>query len=120
MAHNLTSIRPGGACAAVALLALVGAASPAAAAPPTFTLLGHGYGHGVGLSQYGAYGMARRGVAAPQILQRYYPGTQLATAPASSIRVLVQQTARAISLHADTPLHLRDANGQTADVPPGQ
>jgi stage II sporulation protein D len=40
---------------------------------------GRGWGHGVGLSQFGAKGMADRGYAYPQILSHYYPGTTLTT-----------------------------------------
>lgn len=36
-----------------------------------------GYGHRVGMSQYGADAMAVDGVLYPQILSHYYPGTQL-------------------------------------------
>ena len=35
---------------------------------------GGGYGHGVGMSQYGAIGMAERGQDAAQILAHYYRG----------------------------------------------
>lgn len=38
-------------------------------------LRGHGYGHGVGLSQYGAIGMAKDGYTAMEILRHYYGGT---------------------------------------------
>ena len=34
-----------------------------------------GYGHGVGMCQYGADGMAKRGYDYREILQQYYPGT---------------------------------------------
>jgi stage II sporulation protein D len=40
---------------------------------------GRGWGHGVGLSQFGAKGMADRGYRYPQILDHYYPGTTLTT-----------------------------------------
>ncbi|HEY7601566.1 MAG TPA: SpoIID/LytB domain-containing protein [Methylomirabilota bacterium] len=40
---------------------------------------GRGWGHGVGLSQFGAKGMADRGYTYSQILAHYYPGTALAT-----------------------------------------
>ena len=40
-----------------------------------------GYGHRVGLSQYGANAMAREGAAFPEILAHYYPGTQLESEP---------------------------------------
>lgn len=36
-----------------------------------------GYGHGVGLSQYGAQGMAERGYTYREILAHYYPGTMV-------------------------------------------
>ena len=42
---------------------------------------GRGWGHGVGLSQFGAKGMADRGYTYPQILEHYYPGTTLVTLP---------------------------------------
>ena len=42
---------------------------------------GRGWGHGVGLSQFGAKGMADRGYTYPQILEHYYPGTLLVTLP---------------------------------------
>jgi stage II sporulation protein D len=50
--------------------------------PPTFpdtTFFGRGYGHGVGMSQYGARGRALAGQLAPQILAHYYAKTTLGT-----------------------------------------
>lgn len=41
------------------------------------TVTGHGFGHGRGMSQYGAQGAALRGVTWSQIIGFYYPGTQL-------------------------------------------
>jgi stage II sporulation protein D len=35
---------------------------------------GHGWGHGVGMVQWGAYGKARRGLSSTQILSYYYGG----------------------------------------------
>ena len=43
----------------------------------SITLNGIGYGHGVGLSQYGAINMAKSGMNYRQILSFYYPGTEL-------------------------------------------
>ncbi len=43
------------------------------------TLTTYGYGHGVGMSQYGANAMAHNGSAAKQILAHYYPNTTLET-----------------------------------------
>jgi len=59
-------------------LALVVATLPAWATPaqalPTFTFDGRGWGHGVGLSQYGARAMAVAGQSVDQILGYYYSG----------------------------------------------
>lgn len=41
------------------------------------TFWGGGFGHGVGMSQYGALGLARRGYDYRQILEHFYPGTEL-------------------------------------------
>jgi stage II sporulation protein D len=43
---------------------------------------GKGWGHGVGLCQVGAYGMALRGADYKTILEHYYPGISLSRAPA--------------------------------------
>ncbi len=45
---------------------------------PVFTFYGRGWGHGVGLCQTGAFGMALSGKTHAEILGRYYPGTVLA------------------------------------------
>ena len=42
-----------------------------------FTITGEGYGHGVGLSQYGAMTLAERGYDYRYILGLYYPGTEI-------------------------------------------
>jgi stage II sporulation protein D len=42
-------------------------------------IVGGGNGHGVGMCQNGAIGMARRGYAYDMILQHYYPGSELRT-----------------------------------------
>ncbi len=52
---------------------------PVLAADGAVRFEGRGWGHGAGLSQFGAKGMADRGYAYPQILAHYYPGTALAT-----------------------------------------
>ncbi|MGP7959886.1 SpoIID/LytB domain-containing protein [Sanguibacter sp. A247] len=46
--------------------------------PTAFTIDGSGYGHGLGLSQYGAYQMAREGKSSTQILQHYFTDTKVA------------------------------------------
>jgi len=47
-------------------------ASAVTSVPPTFSFLGAGYGHGVGLSQFGARGQALEGKSAIDILRYYY------------------------------------------------
>jgi stage II sporulation protein D len=46
-------------------------------APEGFVFVGSGYGHGVGMSQWGAQAMAMRGAAYREILAVFYPGTKL-------------------------------------------
>jgi SpoIID/LytB domain protein len=59
--------------------------------PPSgsVTLAGHGYGHGIGLSQWGSRGAALRGVGYQQILDFYYPGTSRVTQANTQIRVMI-------------------------------
>jgi len=45
-----------------------------------FVFAGGGFGHGVGLSQWGAKDMAAKGKTVEEILAFYYPGAALATA----------------------------------------
>ena len=73
--------------------------APAALAKPktTFTIRGAGFGHGVGMSQYGAMGYAEHGADAAQILAHYYSGTALGTTDPNR-RVRVQLVADSTSL----------------------
>ena len=49
--------------------------------PPSFALLGSGWGHGVGLSQWGAYGMAKEGMDATAIVSHYFSNTEVVATP---------------------------------------
>jgi stage II sporulation protein D len=51
----------------------------AAGALMRVTLYGGGFGHGVGMSQFGADGMGKLGFTSDQILAHFYPGTELKT-----------------------------------------
>src|SRR3954452_6758766 len=76
----------------LALACLLPASSSAAAASK-FTIRGAGFGHGVGMSQYGAYGFAQNGWAYRDILGHYYTGTAIGNLdPAQRVRVLLQST----------------------------
>lgn len=58
--------------------------------PASFTFRGSGWGHGVGMSQYGANAMSQAGKSAADILTYYYTGTKVETLPADrNIRVQV-------------------------------
>lgn len=72
---------------AVAAIALTLAPSPAFAADPQYTIKGGGWGHGIGLSQYGARGYALKGWSHEKILAHYYQGTKLVSKPTKTIRV---------------------------------
>ena len=48
-----------------------------ATAPSKFVFTGAGFGHGVGMSQYGARGMAMESATSAAILSHFYPGTSL-------------------------------------------
>ena len=54
---------------------------PLAMPLPALEVVGRGFGHGVGMSQWGAYGLARQGVSYVQILRHYYRGAQLVADP---------------------------------------
>ncbi|WP_454859817.1 SpoIID/LytB domain-containing protein [Promicromonospora soli] len=61
---------------AATLVATPGTAS--ADVPGKFVITGSGYGHGIGMPQYGAYEMSRRGGSATGILAHYYRGSAAA------------------------------------------
>jgi peptidoglycan hydrolase-like amidase len=52
---------------------------------PTLSFVGGGWGHGVGMSQYGAFGRAEAGQTAEEILTYYYDGTTVETREAEII-----------------------------------
>ncbi len=71
----------------LALLLLVPATAGAAV---RHVIKGAGFGHGIGMSQYGAYGYALEGSRFKGILAHYYKGTTLEPAPGRPVRVLLQ------------------------------
>jgi stage II sporulation protein D len=44
---------------------------------PVYIFNGSGWGHGVGMSQWGAYGMAKQGYSYREILNYYYSNVQI-------------------------------------------
>lgn len=53
----------------------------------SYTISGRGFGHGIGMSQYGAHGAGLAGLTHGQILAYYYPGTRLDTLTFGPLRV---------------------------------
>ena len=77
-------------------------ASPASAVPNEWIIVGSGWGHGVGLSQYGALGQALDGRSWQDILNHYYPGTNLSDSPADKqITVGLSQDKTAVFVRLD-------------------
>ncbi|WP_300679183.1 SpoIID/LytB domain-containing protein [Nocardioides sp.] len=77
------------------------------------SLSGRGYGHGRGLSQYGAEGAARQGLSAAQILSFYYPGTTLGTQTGSISVLIGADTSPDTRVKARSGLIVRTSNGKT-------
>lgn len=77
--------------------ASAGGVTAAVPVPPgrVFQLSGHGLGHGIGMSQFGAQGMGIDGKSYRQILAFYYPGTRMhETPPLTAIRVSLSTVTR--------------------------
>lgn len=103
--------------AAAAVPALV--AAPAQAATGSLLVEGRGYGHGRGMSQWGAYGAADAGLDWTQILAFYYPGTARAATGTGQVRVLLSaDTGADVHVQATPGLALR-SGGQTAALTTG-
>lgn len=72
--------------------------------PAGFTITGSGFGHGVGLSQYGAQGMGLAGYTAAEILTHYYKGTTVDAVelPVTNIRVGLLQDQVFVAVRGET------------------
>ena len=83
----------------------IGAARAASAiqVPAGFTINGSGFGHGVGMSQYGAQGMGLDGYTAAQILTHYYKGTTVdaVTLTSPNIRVGILQDRAFVAIRGE-------------------
>jgi SpoIID/LytB domain protein len=79
---------------------------------------GHGWGHGLGLSQWGALGYAKHGWTFDRILAHYYTGTTLGPAPVSTVRVLLA-SAKTVKIESTTPWTVTDAAGAKLALEPG-
>jgi stage II sporulation protein D len=104
-----------------ALAQQVAGRAPQAAAPKpgAFFISGRGWGHGVGLSQWGAYGFAQRGTGYERILAHYYRGTTLGRAPVARVRVLLADGKKSVAIKSGAPFRVRDATAKTYQLPAG-
>lgn len=99
---------------------IVAAALPAVASAGTVFLLdGRGWGHGVGLSQWGAEGYARHGYAYPRILAHYYPQTTLTKVHPRPVRVLLVRGKTSIRVGSTSPFLLVDERGSKVHLRSG-
>ena len=98
--------------------AAVALAIPAVASAGTvFLLEGRGWGHGVGMSQWGAEGYARNGYDDRRILAHYYPETHIGIAQPREVRVLLVQSQPAIRIGSTAPFLVVDARGRKLHLP---
>ena len=112
------SIRPF-AIVVVSALGLAGGAAssgtktvpPTIRTQPTFFISGHGWGHGLGMSQYGAYGCAQHGWTYDRIVKHYYTGTTIGQAPVSRVRVLLADKAKRVTIASKLPFQVVDGAG---------
>ena len=93
--------------AALAMLVtvvLLTSATPAGATETTmFNISGRGWGHGIGMSQWGAYGYAKHGWTYKQILSHYYTGIAYGRVSNRQVRVLLNEGQPSVRVSAATP-----------------
>jgi stage II sporulation protein D len=112
---------------ALALVTVAALVGPAGASPQgdetvtvtTFVISGRGWGHGVGMAQWGAYGYAKHGLTYNKILAHYYPGTTLEPAPVSRIKVQLIDSAKKIVVSSQVTFTLVDGEGMRHNLPAG-
>lgn len=87
---------------------------------PVYVLSGGGYGHGVGLNQYGALGQAKANRTYQDILAFYYPGTTLTKAALTTVRVLLADGRPSVKIGSVAAFTVTDATGATTPLPAGE
>jgi stage II sporulation protein D len=104
---------------ALAAVLAAGFAAGRSAAATELVVTGRGWGHGVGMSQWGAYGYARHGWSWQQILEHYYPGTQLGSTPNVRVRVLLAAGRPSLDVGCPGGFRVADATGRAFALRPG-
>ena len=82
-----------------------------------FLLDGRGWGHGVGMSQWGAEGYARHGFSYRQILAHYYPHTHVGIADPRDVRVLLVEKRESFRVASAAPFLVVDGKGRKLHLP---
>src|SRR4051794_18160594 len=120
LASAILAAGPVPAGAATATAATTTAATPTltSTAPSVLAFTGHGWGHGLGMSQWGAYGYAKHGWTYDKILTHYYPLTTLGKASVTTVRVLVAQ-AKKVTLSSEAPWSATDRTGAKTSLDAG-
>ncbi len=86
----------------------------------TLVFTGHGWGHGMGMSQWGAYGYALHGWTYTAILGHYYTGTTVGRGPSPTVKVLLADRVKRLTLASAAPWQVVDGAGTTVALPAGK
>jgi SpoIID/LytB domain protein len=100
-------------------LALAALPATPAGAANSFTFYGSGFGHGLGMSQWGAYGLAQDGWPDKRILTHFYSHTTVKQAPSppKTLRIGLTQGQASVKLTAQAgPVTIRVADEHTGTV----
>jgi len=98
---------------------IVATGAAAARAGTALFVTGHGWGHGVGMSQWGAYGYALHGWKYRRILSHYYPGTTMSRVGELRVRVLLGQGASVVTIGCAAPMQVTDGRRLTRKLKAG-
>jgi SpoIID/LytB domain protein len=127
--HSGTRFNRSSFAAALVALLVVAAASPAVAAPKMVKIRGRGWGHGIGMSQYGAYGFAQHGWGGERILRHYYSGARVVKKTiGTNVRVSMLQGRSSITIRPQAKtqdgglvvLKVKGSKAKIAGARPGQ
>jgi stage II sporulation protein D len=103
----------------VLISAVVATGAAAARAGTALVVTGHGWGHGVGMSQWGAYGYALHGWKYRRILSHYYPGTTMGRVGDTRVRVVLGQGASVVTVGCAAPMQVTDGKRLTRRLAAG-
>jgi len=117
-ASSVLAARPSAVRSTTATTTATTPTTTASTAKVVLAVSGHGWGHGLGMSQWGAYGYAQHGWTFDRILGHYYKGTTLGPAPVSTVRVLLAQKKK-VKLTSTDDWSVTDSTGIKTPLDPG-